>query len=261
MVTGIDHLVIVVHDLERASAAYRALGFTVLPGGRHEPHVGTENALIALQDGSYVELIAFYVPQPGHRWWGALQIGSGLVDLCLHSDDLGADAKVLRDAGVIMGEPEPKSRTRPDGVQVRWSYALAGGAHRGVAPFIIHDVTGRDLRVPAERTHANGVVGIGAVTLAVDDVPRVGGWYEALVGAAGVPVTRDELRGAGVRFRAGPHAIEVLAPLGGQGPLAEQIRSRGASPYGAALIAPAGRPGPVDAARALGARLTLRPAD
>jgi catechol 2,3-dioxygenase-like lactoylglutathione lyase family enzyme len=257
MVTGIDHLVIAVHDLEQASGAYRALGFTVIPGGKHEPHVGTHNALIAFQDGSYVELIAFYVPQPSHRWWDALQMGGGLVDLCLASDDLAADARVLRDAGVMMGEPEPKKRMRPDGVEVRWSYALAVGSHRGVAPFVIQDVTARDVRVPAERKHDNGVIGIGTVTLAVDDVERLARWYEALLRRPGAPVRRDDVQGAGLRFDTGPHAIEVLAPLEGRGPLAEQIRARGASPYAATLVAPSGQPGPLDAARTLDARLTV----
>lgn len=257
MVRGIDHLVIVVHDLELASEAYRALGFTVVPGGKHEPHVGTHNALIAFQDGSYMELIAFYLPQPSHRWWDALQVGTGLVDLCLQSDDLEGDAAILRDAGVQIGDPEPKTRMRPDGVGVRWSYALAVGAQRGVAPFIIQDVTGRDVRIPAERVHDNGVVGIGTVTLAVDGVAGVARWYEALLRAPGVPVRREELGGAGVCFSTGPHAIELLAPLGGQGPLAEHMRARGASPYGSTLIAPGARPGPLDPARALGARLTL----
>jgi Glyoxalase-like domain len=41
MITGIDHLVIAVPELEKAAAAYAELGFTVVPGGRHP--VGTYN--------------------------------------------------------------------------------------------------------------------------------------------------------------------------------------------------------------------------
>ena len=32
-------------------------------------------------------------------------------------------------------------------------------------------------RVPGQHRHANGVVGIGVLTIAVDDVAAVGGWY------------------------------------------------------------------------------------
>ncbi|PYM68099.1 MAG: VOC family protein, partial [Candidatus Rokuibacteriota bacterium] len=39
MLSGIDHLVIAVPDLEVARKNYEALGFTVVPGGRHP--VGT----------------------------------------------------------------------------------------------------------------------------------------------------------------------------------------------------------------------------
>ena len=66
MLKGIDHLVIVVPELEAAVATYRGLGFTVVPGGRHP--IGTHNALIAFTDGSYLELIAFFEPNAQHRW-------------------------------------------------------------------------------------------------------------------------------------------------------------------------------------------------
>src|SRR5439155_1412482 len=68
---GIDHIVIAVPDLAAARTSYAALGFTVVPGGRHP--VGTHNALIAFGDGSYVELIAFYEDNPAHKWWTPLQ--------------------------------------------------------------------------------------------------------------------------------------------------------------------------------------------
>ena len=65
MLTGIDHIVIAVPDLDVARKSYEALGFTVVPGGRHP--VGTHNALIAFADGAYVELIAFYEANPSHK--------------------------------------------------------------------------------------------------------------------------------------------------------------------------------------------------
>ena len=103
MLRGIDHLVIVVPDLAAAIKTYRDLGFTVVAGGRHTG-VGTDNALIAFRDSSYLELVGFYEPRPDHRWWAPLQTGGGLVDFCLRTDDLGGDAAVLRQAGVDMGD-------------------------------------------------------------------------------------------------------------------------------------------------------------
>ncbi len=56
MLTGIDHIVIVVNNLDVASTQFETAGFTVTPGGSHP--TGTYNALIPFQDGSYFELIA-----------------------------------------------------------------------------------------------------------------------------------------------------------------------------------------------------------
>ncbi|MCW5883173.1 MAG: VOC family protein, partial [Anaerolineae bacterium] len=58
MLKGIDHIVILVHDLAQAQADYAALGFTVVPGGEHTGGA-THNARVAFADGSYVELLAF----------------------------------------------------------------------------------------------------------------------------------------------------------------------------------------------------------
>jgi len=46
---GIDHIVIVVRDLDAAVTGYGKLGFTVVRGGRH-PSMGTHNALVAFSE-------------------------------------------------------------------------------------------------------------------------------------------------------------------------------------------------------------------
>src|SRR2546423_2327298 len=177
MLLGLDHIVIAVNDLEAAIADYRRLGFTVVPGGRHP--VGTYNGLVAFADGSYIELISFYRDNPDHRWWSALKKGEGLVDYCMRTDDLRGDTEKLRQAGVHIDDPVPWSRARPDGYQLKWMLALARGRHRGVAPFLIEDVTPRDERVPHDVEHENGARGIAAVLVAVDDLHTVEKWYEA----------------------------------------------------------------------------------
>ena len=256
MLTGIDHLVIAVRDLDAATKSYTDLGFTVMPGGRHTG-IGTHNALIAFGDGAYLELIAFYEARPDHRWWAPLEQGGGLVDFCLVTDDLEGDAHALRRAGVDVGAPESRHRKRPDGFDVRWRFALARGAQRGVAPFIIADETPRDERVPRERIHANGVTGVGGVTVAVDDAARVAGWYTRLLGGPGTEIERPELEAAGVRVAIGPHTFDFVAPRrSGAGPIAAWLSARGPSPYAASLRAPgAGRA--LDEARTHGARLSL----
>jgi catechol 2,3-dioxygenase-like lactoylglutathione lyase family enzyme len=254
MLQGIDHLVIAVPDLAAAIKTYRDLGFTVVTGGRHTG-VGTDNALIAFRDASYLELVGFYEPRPDHRWWAPLQRGGGLVDFCLQTDDLGDDAGVFRRAGVDMGELEPRHRIRPDGVEVRWICALARDAHRGVAPFLIAEDGERDERVPRQRAHANGVTGIGRVTVAVHDLAVVRRWYAEALGALGQDVACPELGATGARFTIGPHTFDFLAPTGG-GPVRDWLAARGASPY-AATLAGAARAIPLDLGRTWGARLAL----
>jgi catechol 2,3-dioxygenase-like lactoylglutathione lyase family enzyme len=256
MLKAIDHLVIAVRDLEAAARDYRDLGFTVVEGGRHTG-IGTYNMLIAFEDTAYIELIGFYEePRPDHRWWTPLTKGGGLVDYCLQTDDLPGDTIALREAGVDIGEPEPKNRKRPDGVEVRWVFSLSRGADRGVAPFVIADETGRDERVPGQRRHANGVTGIGTLTVAVDDVAKVRRWYSQVLRHPGQDVRRPEIGGAGVRFALGPHTFDFVAPTAGGGPLAAWLDTRGASPYAVTLQAP-GRGGALDAAKTHGARLAF----
>jgi catechol 2,3-dioxygenase-like lactoylglutathione lyase family enzyme len=233
MLLGIDHIVIAVHDLEAATNNFRQLGFTVVPGGRHP--VGTYNGLIALADGSYIELISFYRDNPEHRWWDALQKGGGLVDFCMQTDDLAGDTVKLRNAGVEIDDPVPWSRARPDGYQLKWLLSLARKEHRGVAPFLIQDETPRAERVPHETSHRNGAAGIGAVIVAVNDLPVVQRWYEAGLGYAGVEAARSDLGAAGLGFAIGTHRLEFIEPAAPESPLASWLKAHGPSPFAATL--------------------------
>ncbi|OLC17283.1 MAG: hypothetical protein AUH29_02565 [Candidatus Rokubacteria bacterium 13_1_40CM_69_27] len=255
MLKGIDHLVIVVPDLPSASKSYQALGFTVVPGGRHP--VGTHNALIAFGDGAYIELIAFYERNPEHKWWMPLQRGGGLVDFCMQTDDLLGDTAAFRQAGVEIDDPSPLSRVRPDGYQLKWVLSIPRGPQRGVAPFLIQDQTPREERIPREHDHANGVTGIGTLTLAVDDVARVGQWYAQVLGAQGRKIVSEELEAVGERFVVGPHLLDVLRPDAPSSPLRPWLGARGSSPYAASLRATRTGRALLDERQTLGARLSL----
>ncbi len=255
MLQGIDHIVIAVPDLATATRSYESLGFTVVPGGRHP--VGTHNALIAFADGVYIELIAFYEKNTQHKWWEPLQKGGGLVDFCMQTDDLLSDTAAFRKAGVDIDDPSPLSRVRPDGYQLTWVLSIPRGAHRGVAPFLIQDETPRAERVPRQTRHANGVTGIGTVTVAVDDVGRVGRWYASVAGKPGQRIVSEELGGVGQRFVIGPHTLDFVAPDAASSLLKPWLAVRGASPYAATLTTTGTGGGLLDEAKTLGARLTL----
>jgi hypothetical protein len=253
MFTAIDHLVVVVPELEAAIRDYHASGFTVVRGGRH--NLGTHNALIAFEDESYIELIAFLNPVAGHRWYTALEKGGGLVDFCMQTDNLAADADAMRRAGVALGTPMPMTRERPDGYRLRWILSIPEPPLNRVVPFLIKDETPRDERVPRERAHRNGITGILGLTVAVEDPGTTSLPYTRVLGQSPQPIQRPGLDGAGVRLTIGPHAVELIAPKRTEGPLVDWIRSHGQSPYAATLAGPAGER--LDSALLWGARLSI----
>ena len=233
MILGVDHLVIVVKDLDQAARDYQQLGFTVVAGGQHP--VGSHNALISFADGSYLEIIAFYRQAIDHRWWDPLQKGERLVDFCFQTDDLRGDTKKLQDAAVAINNPVPWSRKRPDGYELKWLLSLATGSHRGVAPFLIEDLTPRAERIPQQVSHANLITGIDKVTVAVGELGPIDQWYSALLGVAGEPVADAALGADGLRFQVGAHCFEFVTPRDAASPLIQWLREFGPSPYCALL--------------------------
>jgi hypothetical protein len=253
-IRGIDHLPIMFKELEPAIIAYRDLGFTVVPGGEHA--VGTHNALVAFADGSYLELIAFKRPNDQHRWWGVTQAGGGFIDFCMATDDLAADIQAFRDAGVKMSDPSAGGRARPDGYKLSWVSASAPKPFVYQAPFLIQDHTPREERIGGQTSHPNGVTGIASITVATDDVARVRGWWSPVLRQPGAEIQRGDIDASGVRFMAGPHALDFVAPRGASSPIDPWLKAHGPSPYALALNTSGGKTGPLDETKA-GARITL----
>ena len=52
----IDHVIVAVLDCEAAARDYDALGFRSLAGGKHQDG-HTQNCLVPLADGAYIELV------------------------------------------------------------------------------------------------------------------------------------------------------------------------------------------------------------
>ncbi|MFL5215549.1 MAG: VOC family protein, partial [Microvirga sp.] len=55
-IVGLDHIVVLVRDLDGAAETWRRLGFTLAPRGTHSAHMGTGNYTIML-GADYIELI------------------------------------------------------------------------------------------------------------------------------------------------------------------------------------------------------------
>jgi catechol 2,3-dioxygenase-like lactoylglutathione lyase family enzyme len=254
MFTGIDHVAIVVEELESAIASYSRAGFTVVRGGKHP--IGSHNALIAFGDGSYFELIAFLKPNSGHPWQKALeQGGGGIVDFCMCTSDLAADIDSMRRAGTRIGDPYSLTRDRPDGYHLSWVLATPAPPFNGQLPFLIKDDTPREERVPRERSHRNGATGIRSLAIAVDDPAMTSRCYARVLGRPGLPIERADLAGAGVSFTIGPNEVQLLASKTEGGPLALWIRDHGQSPFEVLLANAAPGATALDPALLQGARI------
>lgn len=265
---AIDHVVIRVHELDAAVGDYAALGFTVVRGGEH-PGLGSHNALIAFDDDSYLELIAFRRPPwpgsaPAAKAARARELAAegrsalecrmlsweatpeGLVDFALVPADAEAVIREARADSLELAGPVPGGRLRPDGQRVAWVLALPDGFD---LPFLCGDVTPRALRVPAgdARRHANGVTGIAQLEVEVSQLEPAAARYRALLqgDAATCP---PNTRGA-CEFRLG-NATMILVE-----------RSQGnEGPSALTLLADSPRAGaPLDPALTHGARIVLLP--
>lgn len=187
MPSSIDHIVIISDDLETAKANAASAGFTVVPGGTHGDG-NTHNALIGFADGSYIELIA--PTEQGqtadHRWFKRLRKGGGLVDFCLLGTNLADEIAAVRERGIDYPEPFAMARKTPDGTMLEWTLSTPPGTvgEKGW-PFMIEDITPRDLRVPHEPdqvAHENGAIGVAGITVLVADVEQSAREYEAILG-------------------------------------------------------------------------------
>lgn len=236
MPRSIDHIVIVVRDLDQASDHFTGAGFTVTPGGEHVG-LGTHNSLVTFADGAYIELIAFKEPDKPHehRWWSLLARGEGLVDFALVSDDLDADANAFHSLDVEAVGPFEMGRLRPDGQRVDWRLVVPPRDDDSPPlPFLIEDMTPRELRVPGggASQHDLGVTGAAGVVIAVNDVARVGRTYQGLLGIDGESVASQVDGGANaVRFSLGAHWLELVEPASPESPVGQYVQTRGASPY------------------------------
>lgn len=163
---SIDHVILVVEDLERAAnALLEAHGLASVAGGRHPGH-GTANRIVPLGT-AYLELMAVIDPieaaQSPMGQWAAATERPGLVPaaLCLRTEDADEEARRLRLAAI------PMTRTRPDGTVLSWRLVGAEemfGPER--LPFFIEWEVEPDAHPGRARAdHRVAPIGIAAIEL------------------------------------------------------------------------------------------------
>jgi hypothetical protein len=135
----LDHILLGCNDLDKGIEFVQE-GTGVLPaiGGVH-PGRGTRNALLSLGERRYLEIIA---PDPAQSEIAHFpQIRSmtdpRLIGWAVHSPDIAAIAKQLRENKVEFTGPADGSRKRPDGRVLNWKTINLADDRHGLLPFFI----------------------------------------------------------------------------------------------------------------------------
>ncbi|KAJ8584049.1 hypothetical protein M405DRAFT_747680 [Rhizopogon salebrosus TDB-379] len=186
----LDHIVHLTPPgtVSEVSQQFRDLGFNVIPGGTHAGGL-TENALVVLQDGAYLELICFTHPAshyppgspPRHKrdnnpwaWKEPGWIDYAFLGSSSTSISKIINARAMREKSQIRYDPEVDGgRERSDGKVLKWQISAPTQEYvRGTSPFFCGDVTPREWRVPLDppsnAQHPSGVLGVAHVRILVE---------------------------------------------------------------------------------------------
>jgi hypothetical protein len=166
----IDHVVLAVSDLDEAGERlHRDHGLASVPGGVHA-RWGTQNRIVPLGE-DYLELIGVADVEVarstvfGRALLRAIEAGGDRwLSVCLSDTELDATARRLR-LHVEVG-----TRTRPDGVELRWRGAgIDDGSREAWLPFFVTwDVPSELHPGRAAVRHDIDVSGIASVELTGD---------------------------------------------------------------------------------------------
>lgn len=237
---GFDHFIVLVNDLTAAMETYRRLGFDARAGGEH-PAFGSHNALIAFADGTYLELVAFKDAALAEKsfWRDAvkmLRVHEGFGGYVLASNDLANDVPQFRQRALDIADPNTGSRTRPDGQRVEWQTAIIGGTPSGALPFLIQDVTPRELRVEPAKEGLGKQARVRQVVVAVKHTDLARDAYRVLLGVEPRRVHNNTGDVTGYRFTMPWGAIIVAHPEVGGNAMADQVSIRGEGLYALTLV-------------------------
>ncbi|HYC14339.1 MAG TPA: VOC family protein [Stellaceae bacterium] len=194
MKRSIDHLVLAVHDLETARAAYARLGFTLTPRAQHP--FGTANSLVQLQ-GNFLELLAIADPgairpaAAGHFGFAEFNRGflakrEGMSMLVFASKDARGDHREFRERGLQTYEPfdfERKAKL-PDGSEVTVGFSLAFVTEPRMpdaAFFACQQHAPQHFWKPEYQRHPNGARAVLEVTMLASDPAGYADYFGKLV--------------------------------------------------------------------------------
>ena len=206
-IRGIDHVLVGVRGLESAHDTYRRLGFTLSPRGRHIGW-GTANYCVMFPK-DYIELLGIIDPaQFTNNLNRFLETREGLLGLAFASDDVSMAARALHRAGIVPGDMRDLKRVLEDPEGEVWPrfklLHLPPEATPGTSAFVCQHLTPELVWQPGWTEHANGALGLIAMTSVVKDPSALAIPYAELFGfdrvRAGDGVVEVDCGGTWLRF-------------------------------------------------------------
>jgi hypothetical protein len=178
MAPKLDHIVILLPVSETPEQLLRHAepfkkNFTLSPGGFHTDK-RTQNILVSLPDGVYLELIAFTSKSHNsdHPW--AERHPTKIIDFA------------------FLGHPEKGKEAYQEGIpggrgECQWVVTMPKKEWGvGTLPFWCGDITPRERRVPKPETHPSGVTAVKKITILIDSkkqLDRITKMYREIVGS------------------------------------------------------------------------------
>ncbi len=197
-ITGVDHLVILVEDLDSARDRFARLGFTVSPRGLHSDFLGTANHTIMLQ-GDYFELLGIRMPtEQNAPWRERLAAGEGISSIALQTTNAQTAHDELSEAGIGMKAPIEFVRPvdLPGGGTGEAAFAVALLDEPGTpldGLFAVEHRTRDTVWIPELLDHANTAMALGAVEAIAADLDAVAAAYRGLFGPDAVTARGEQL--------------------------------------------------------------------
>jgi catechol 2,3-dioxygenase-like lactoylglutathione lyase family enzyme len=206
---GIDHVVVLVRDLDKAQQAYARMGFTLTPRGFHT--LGSQNHCLMF-GADYVELLAVPKAHPAmQHFTDFLAKGEGLGAIALATDDAGGLHASLAADGIAADAPLDFSRQVEGLGDARFRIVqLPPERSPGCRMFACQHFT-RDMVWRTEyQRHANGATQIAAVAVVAEDPEAAAASYGKLLAARPQEIEEGLL----VRTGSAPIAIASRWKLG-----------------------------------------------
>lgn len=220
LVRGIDHIPVVVTDLEKAQADYRAMGFAIKPGRFHADGIG--NAHVKFPDGTEIELITAptAVDELTSEYRAKMERGEGPIYFGLYAP---ASEAVREKFQALRVDAQDN-----DGV---FSFPATSPLH----PLFLGNRNKAPTDKPEHFAHPNGAVRLSA--LWVSDSPELRGLLKGL-GVPFTPIGPCGVIGVAKGIRAAlPEGDLYLVPSDGATVVAARVEVRRIEDLEAALKA------------------------